>query len=126
MESNNKLLILEIGVRNKNGRIYTQDNVDKIIKDFNSFKESGKPVYGELDNPTSMVINLSKISHAVVDLIQEKNLLYGDIKILDTPKGKEAELLFPRLELGLRGMGMVNEDGTISDIELITFDLVLK
>lgn len=122
----NKLLILEIGVENENKRIYTQDAVDKIIKDFNFFKDSGKPVLGELEHSADLTVNLAKVSHVTEEIIQEDNLLYGTIKILDIPKGREVETLLPNLKLGFRGTGMVNEDGTISDIELITFDLVLK
>ena len=87
---------------------------------------------GELDHPESSVVNLSNVSHNVVDLWWDGNDLMGKIEILATPSGNIAkELLRAGIRLGIssRGMGSVKNlgEGKVEvqdDFEIVCWDLV--
>jgi hypothetical protein len=87
---------------------------------------------GELDHPESSVVNLSNVSHNVLDLWWNGADLMGKIEILGTPSGNIAkELLKAGIRLGIssRGMGSVKELGegkvvVADDFEIVCWDLV--
>ena len=87
---------------------------------------------GELDHPESQVVNLSNVSHNVLDLWWQGNDLMGKLEILGTPSGNIAkELLKAGIRLGIssRGMGSVKElgEGKVEvqdDFEIVCWDLV--
>ena len=72
------------GVENKNERIYPEsllrkeaENYLKLIKD--------KRAMGEADHPESSIVAVSRISHNVVDLWWEGNVLMGKLEIIMSP-----------------------------------------
>ena len=89
--------------------------------------------FGELDHPPESssgynVINAAGISHRVLEVHWEENILYGTIELLDTPAGRTAKELFKTgvpLGISSRGVGSVKKNGKVKkDYELICFDIV--
>ena len=93
---------------------------------------SNRLLLRELDHPDSQVVNLSNVSHNVLDLWWQGNDLMGKIEILSTPSGNIAkELMKSGIRLGIssRGMGSVKElgEGKVEvqdDFEIVCWDLV--
>ena len=72
------------GVENRNGRVYPEDilkregeNYTKLIKE--------KRAMGEADHPESSIVAISRISHNVIDLWWEGNVMMGKLEILMSP-----------------------------------------
>jgi len=121
-----KTKLIEFEKENRNGRIYPKELMNSVME---QLKSKNSPLYGELgqDN-NSFDISLKNISHTIENIYVDDNSIYGNIRILDTPKGKIVkELLNNSQSIGIasRGMGSINSDGTVSDnFKLLTFDLV--
>lgn len=73
-------------------------------------------------------ISMNNVSHTIENVYIEDNSIYGDIHILNTPKGKIVkDILNNNQSIGIasRGVGTVSSDGIVSDnYKLFTFDLV--
>lgn len=123
-EYNNKqILIPYYGKKNLNGRIYSEETIDKMIEMYNS-KEL--PHYGQIGYPDgdNFDVLLSKASHTMENLIKEDGKVFGTLKILDTDEGK---LLKDILSSGVfrpRSIGTVDADGYITIQKLIAFDFI--
>jgi hypothetical protein len=128
------------GVENKNGRVYPEsilrkeaENYLKLIKD--------KRAMGEADHPESSIVAISRISHNVVELWWEGNVLMGKLEIIMSPgfvnqgiiscEGDQvANLLRKGLKIGVssRGVGSLQKENgkniVQDDFELICWDVV--
>ena len=128
------------GVENKNDRIYPEnilkreaENYLKIIKD--------RRAMGEADHPESSIVAVSRISHNVVELWWEGNVLMGKLEIIMSPgfvtqgiiscEGDQvANLLRKGLKIGVssRGVGSLEKEHgkniVQDDFELICWDVV--
>jgi len=120
------------GSKNQNGRIYPKDILMREVANYKKVQIAERRALGELDHPESSVVNLSNVSHNVVDATFDGNDVIGKVEILDTPAGKILkELLKAGIKLGIssRGLGSVRElgEGTVQvgqDFELICWDFV--
>lgn len=114
--------------RNRNGRIYKENSVEREVGKFLTEKVKQNRAAGELDHPESPNINLDRISHYITDLQKEGNVVYGKAKLANTPMGKIAQTLISdgfKLGVSSRALGTVSDDGEVSDdFCLITVDLV--
>lgn len=118
---------LEANVKNRNGRKYMQETLDREVLDFYETKIKTHRSMGELDHPPEPTINLDRISHIITDLKMEDNIGYGVAKILDTPMGKIAKVLVDdgvQLGMSTRGVGTLDGDMVKDDYKLITVDIV--
>ena len=118
---------LEANVKNRNGRKYMQETLDREVSDFYETKIKTHRSMGELDHPPEPTINLDRISHIITDLKMEDNVGYGVAKILDTPMGKIAKVLVDdgvQLGMSTRGVGTLDGDMVKDDYKLITVDIV--
>ena len=128
------------GVENRNGRIYPEsilrkeaENYLKLIKD--------KRAMGEADHPESSIVAISRISHNVIELWWEGNVLMGKLEIIMSPgfvnqgiiscEGDQvANLLRKGLKIGVssRGVGSLQKENgkniVQDDFELICWDVV--
>lgn len=95
------------------------------------------PLYGEtrdiddIDKAlNSFDILLKNVSHTISNIVLEDNVLYGDIKILNTHKGKMLENMM--LEFGDAIVfnpictGIVDKDKVITELDIITFNAQLR
>ena len=117
---------------NQNGRSYPLPVLRRESDKYKNVFVKERRALGELDHPDSQVVNLSNVSHNVVDLWWDGNDLMGKIEILSTPSGNIAkELLKSGIRLGIssRGMGSVKNlgEGRVEvqdDYEIVCWDLV--
>ena len=118
----------EIGVKNKNNRIYEEA---EVLPHINELKEKVKTnkLLGELDHPKDFDISLSNVSHVIEDLEydKDKKQVLGRIRLLNTSKGKEAQALIEDgipLHISSRAAGTVDEAGKVKIKKFFTYDLV--
>ena len=118
----------EIGVKNKNNRIYEEA---EVLPHINELKEKVKTnkLLGELDHPKDFDISLSNVSHVIEDLEYDNNKkqVLGRIRLLNTSKGKEAQALIEDgipLHISSRAAGTVDEAGKVKIKKFFTYDLV--
>ena len=128
------------GVENKNERVYPEailrreaENYLKLIKE--------KRAMGEADHPESSIVAVSRISHNVVDLWWEGNVLMGKLEIIMSPGfvnqgiiscegDRVANYLRKGLKIGVssRGVGSLEKENgkniVQDDFELICWDVV--
>jgi len=136
VQNDGKLMLSGIMQRcdslNQNGRKYPVDILRREADKYRSVFIKERRALGELDHPESPVVNLSNVSHNVLDLWWDGNNLMGKIEILGTPSGNIAkELLKAGIRLGIssRGMGSVKAIGegkveVQDDFEIVCWDLV--
>ena len=118
----------EIGVKNKNNRIYEEAEVLPHIKELQDKVKTNK-LLGELDHPKDFDISLSNVSHVIEDLQydESKKQVLGRIRLLNTSKGKEAQALVEDgipLHISSRAAGTVDENGKVKIKKFFTYDLV--
>lgn len=118
--------------RNQNGRIYPHPILSREMKKYEQLIKE-KRALGELDHPDSSIVNLSNVSHNIVEAHWEGKDLVGLIEVLNTPSGKILqELLKAGILVGIssRGLGSVqeseNDGGSIvqDDYDLLAYDIV--
>jgi hypothetical protein len=101
-------IYLQGNMRNRNGREYPVDILDREVKRYNeSFIEKGRAL-GELGHPDGPTINLDRVSHKITSLVREGNNFKGRSQLLSTPMGKIAQSLIGEgvtLGVSSRGVG---------------------
>ena len=105
-------IFLQSEMKNRNGRIYPFDVLDREVKKYTEQYVNTGRALGELGHPDGPSINLDRVSHKIVELRTEGSNFYGKARILDTPMGKIAKsLLDEGVKLGVssRGMGSLEE-----------------
>lgn len=114
-------------LRNKNGRVYKKETLNREIKKLNESIKS-KCLWGELNHPTTPDINLERAAILIEKLDWDGDNIVGRAKVLDTPMGQIAKTLIKEGAIGIssRGLGTVDEGGTVNDssYQMLTFDLV--
>lgn len=118
--------------KNQNGRVYPKDILDREIKKYAATNIAQRRALGELDHPDSSVVNLSNVSHNILEVRWNGDDVVGTVEVLNTPAGKILKELFEAgITLGIssRGMGSVKNMGenTVEvqdDFELIAWDFV--
>jgi len=130
-EGNNNLwlqgVFMQANVVNKNGRNYPLNEISQACDTATRMISENHGIFGELDHPQTLNINLDRISHVIENLNMNGNNAIGRAKLLETPCGKIAkELINSGVRMGVssRGAGNVNESGNVSGFNFITVDLV--
>lgn len=115
-------------VKNGNGRIYPNQILESQMNDYVVNKVNTKQALGELNHPTSYIVNIERASHLVEHLEMRGNDVYGTAKIIDTPCGRIVKsVLAEGVKIGIstRGVGTVNHSGYVNpDFRLGAFDIV--
>ena len=95
---------------NRNNRIYRMPVMEREVKRYTEQYVNKGRALGELGHPDGPTVNLDRVSHKIVELVQRGNDFIGKAQILSTPMGKIAEsLLKEGVTLGVssRGIGSV-------------------
>ncbi len=140
-------VFLKAGVMNHNGRIYTEETLINMVKQFRSLDN---PMYGQIGYPEESVVNLNQASHKVNNIsvkyhnlskkkkkFMKKNgqyetwrsencMLIGEIELLKTTQGRVAEKIVNNCVVRHMGTGNIREDGVVENFNLISFILINK
>ena len=110
-----KGVFLQSDIKNRNGRIYENDILQKEVKRYNQEFINKKRAFGELGHPDGPTVNLERVSHMITKLEPEGKNFIGEAKVMDTPYGKIVKgLIDEGAQLGVssRGMGsLVQKNG---------------
>ena len=124
-----KGVFMEAENKNRNGRIYDLLEMKEEIRKLNEQAKLGRAILGELDHPDNLQIKLKNVSHKIVELWMEGNVVYGKAEILENhPNGQILKgLLKDGVVVGVssRGSGTLNEStGKVKNFRLLTIDAV--
>ena len=107
-------VFLQSDLRNRNGRVYPKDILEKEVKRYNAEFINKKRAFGELGHPDGPTVNLERVSHMITKLYPDGQNFIGEAKIMNTPYGKIVKgLIDEGAQLGVssRGMGSLETRG---------------
>ena len=107
-----KGIFMQADIKNRNGRIYPQEVLEKEVRRYNKDQINNNRAYGELGHPEGPTINLERASHMITKLFPDGKNFIGEAKVLSTPMGKIVENLLDdgaKLGVSSRGMGSLNQ-----------------
>ena len=107
-------VFLQSDLKNRNGRVYPTDILNKEVKRYNAEFINKKRAFGELGHPDGPTVNLERVSHMITKLYPEGKNFIGEAKIMNTPYGKIVKgLIDEGAQLGVssRGMGSLETRG---------------
>lgn len=118
---------------NQNGRVYPKAVLEREVRNYQKFIKERRAI-GELDHPSTSVVELKNGSHIITEAYMEGDVVYGTIEVLDKlPMGK---ILQGYIEHGVkvgissRGVGSTTNEGGHSkvndDFQLICWDMVAE
>lgn len=113
-------IFLQSNLKNRNGRVYPTEILDKEIKRYNEEYVTKNRAFGELGHPDSPTINLDRVSHMIKELKRDGDNFIGKAKIMDTPYGKIVKSLIDEgatLGVSSRGMGSLAQKGGVSMVQ---------
>ena len=107
-----KGVFMQGGIKNRNGRVYPVEVLQKEIQRYNEKFVDENRAYGELGHPEGPTVNLDRVSHMVTSLKQDGKDFIGEAKIMDTPMGKIVKNIMDeggKLGVSSRGMGSLEQ-----------------
>ena len=113
-------VFLQSDLKNKNGRIYPREIMQREVARYTKENVDTKRAYGELGHPEGPTVNLDRVSHMIVSLNEDGNNYIGKAKVMDTPMGKIVkELISEGAQLGVssRGLGSLKERNGINEVQ---------
>lgn len=126
-----KGILQKANEKNQNGRRYPKKILEREVENYKKNFINERRALGELDHPSSPVVELKNVSHNITEIHWEGDNLIGTVEILPTPSGNILKKLMKsniRLGISSRGDGTVTEgiDGVIvnEDFSLIAWDFV--
>ena len=108
-------IMLQTEVKNKNGRIYPKEIMQKEVKRYTKEYINEKRAYGEL-------------GHLIQSLKEDGNNFVGKAKVLSTPMGEIVKNLLAdgaRLGVSSRGMGSLKASSQKGGVQLVQSDFQL-
>lgn len=100
-------IFLQANKKNRNGRIYPVNIMEKEVNRYMDEVVKNNRAYGELGHPSGPQINLDRVSHIITELKRDGDNFIGKAKITKTPMGAIAEgLLKSGASLGVSSRGM--------------------
>jgi hypothetical protein len=117
---------------NKNNRKYPTQILEREVYNYNKNYIKENRALGELNHPATGEIDLSRVSHKVVSLVQRGDDFVGKAKILSsTPMGNIAEALIKegvKMGVSTRGAGSLKSQVGYNEVQpdyrLIAIDIV--
>ena len=107
-----KGIFLQADIKNRNGRVYPMEVLEKEVSRYNKKFINEKRAYGELGHPDGPTVNLERVSHMVTELYPDGKNFIGEAKIMETPMGKIVKSLMNeggKLGVSSRGMGSLDQ-----------------
>ena len=107
-----KGIFLQADIKNRNGRVYPMEVLQKEVSRYNKKFINENRAYGELGHPEGPTVNLERVSHMVTSLTPDGKNFIGEAKIMATPMGEIVKSLMNeggKLGVSSRGMGSLNQ-----------------
>jgi len=114
-------------VRNHNGRIYPINEIERAITSMKNKIEGEGPIAGECDHPDNMQVALDRVTHLIDRVWLEGANGMAEMRLIPTHLGQSLIALAragARLGVSSRGTGEVDNDGVVSNFEILTVDMV--
>lgn len=115
-----KGIFLQAGIKNKNGRIYPPEIMEREVNRYIKEAVEKNTAYGELGHPQNPQINLERVSHLITELHRDGNNWIGKAKIISEGNGKIViGLLQAGANLGVssRALGSVQQKNGIMEVQ---------
>ena len=112
-----KGIFLQADIKNRNGRVYPMEVLEKEVGRYNKKFIKEKRAYGELGHPDGPTVNLERVSHMVTELYPDGKNFIGEAKIMETPMGKIVKNIMDeggKLGVSSRGMGSLNQKNGVN------------
>ena len=113
-------VFLQGNLKNRNGRVYPMEVLDKEVARYNKEYIEKNRAYGELGHPQGPTINLERVSHMVKGLEKQGDNYVGKAKIMDTPYGNIVKNLMNEgatLGVSSRGMGSLKDNKGVMEVQ---------
>ena len=110
------------------GRIYPYETFKLSVDKLQDLIDS-KTLMGELGPQLQLTIDIKNASHLITKIWNDGDQWFGDAVTLLTPNGKVLEAILKReekIKLAPRGSGNIDENGIVTNYEIVTFDLVVE
>jgi len=107
-----KGVFMQAEIKNRNGRVYPMDVLEKEVERYNKEFIEQNRAYGELGHPDGPTVNLDKVSHMVTSLKPDGKNFVGEAKVMSTPMGKIVQNIMDdggKLAVSSRGMGSLTK-----------------
>ena len=107
-----KGVFMQADIKNRNGRVYPMEILQKEVKRYNKQYINEKRAFGELGHPDGPTVNLERASHMITGLYPDGKNFIGEAKILSTPMGNIVKNLMDegaKLGVSSRGMGSLSQ-----------------
>ena len=107
-----KGIFMQADIKNRNGRIYPMEVLEKEVERYNKEFIEQNRAYGELGHPEGPTVNLDKVSHMVTKLEADGKNFIGEAKVMSTPMGKIVQNIMDdggKLAVSSRGMGSLTK-----------------
>ena len=107
-----KGVFMQSEIKNRNGRVYPFEVLDKEVKRYNKEFIEQNRAYGELGHPDGPTVNLDKVSHMVTSLQPDGKNFIGEAKVMSTPMGNIVKNIMDdggKLAVSSRGMGSLEQ-----------------
>jgi hypothetical protein len=124
-------IFMQGDVKNRNGRVYPSEVLEKEMKRYNEQFVKTKRALGELGHPDGPQINGDRVSHLITEMKKDGSNFVGKAKILSTPMGNIVKTFIDegvKIGVSTRGLGSVKQkDGIMevqNDFHLATVDIV--
>lgn len=106
-----------------NGRIYPQTVIEKMYRKISASQPHER--FGEFGMPTGHTVDLEDVAFVYSNPALEDGVLYVDVQILETPKGKALMDVIEHVDFKPVGFGNVDENNVLQDdYELISINAI--
>jgi len=112
-----KGIFMQADIKNRNGRVYPMEVLNKEVKRYNKEYINEKRAFGELGHPDGPTVNLERASHMITALYPDGKNYIGEAKILSTPMGSIVKNLMDegaKLGVSSRGMGSLDQKNGVN------------
>ena len=111
---------------NRNNRMYKMDTLRQEVKRYNEEYIKTNRALGELGHPDTPSLNLERVSHKIVSLVEDGNTFYGKALILETPYGQIVKNYIENdIQVGVSSRAMGSVVQTREGYNLVQDDLRL-
>lgn len=122
-------IFIQGDLRNQNGRVYPINEIRNAVDSIAKAIKEDAGVLGECDHPQELQIHLDRVSHKITEMWMDGANGYGKLQILPTPCGNIIKTLLEcgiKLGVSSRGSGNVDDNGRVSEFDMLTVDIVAK